>query len=323
MFHLQALQDAAVPVLITQEARQLAQGFANQQPTPQKVEQVYLNTLAVCVVTNYLRILGVLANPAVCDSWNPLMRLTINTADLEVVGLGRLECRPISTTALNSTDPVCYVPTEVHDDRIGYVVVHIDEAQVEATLLGFTDRVEVEELPLSQLRSLTELPAYLDSLKPRTNLVTHLSQWLQHSVEAGWRSLDDVLGLQPVAVQWRSSASSETDSSTDTSARVVRGKLINLGSQRPAEQVVLVAEVAFQSESEMAVKLMIYPTEDQMYLPPDLEVMILDTAGVVVMQAQARQANQAIELEFSGELGDSFRLKVALADWSIEESFII
>jgi Protein of unknown function (DUF1822) len=323
MFHRQTLEDAAVPIFITQDAQQTAQGFADQQPTPQKAEQVYLNTLAVCVVTNYLRILGISANPAACDSWNPLMRLTTNTADLEVVGLGRLECRPISTTALNSTDPVCYVPTEVHDDRIGYVVVHIDEAHVEATLLGFTDRVEVEELPLSQLRSLTELPAYLDSLKPTINLVTHLSQWLQNAVEEGWRSLDDLLGLQPLAVQWRSSAPSETDSSADTFARVVRGKLIDLGSQRPGKQVVLVAEVAFQSESEMAIKLMIYPIEDQMYLPPDLEVMILDAAGVVVMQAQAREANQSIELEFSGELGDCFRLRMALADWSTEESFTI
>ena len=41
------------------------------------------------------------------------MQLCENTADLEIVGIGKLECRPIVGTA-NS----CYVPWEVRDLRI-------------------------------------------------------------------------------------------------------------------------------------------------------------------------------------------------------------
>lgn len=327
-YDLGAFDDAGVPVLITQEAHQLAQGFAKQQPTPTKADQVYLNTLAVCAVNNYLKILGVSANLSGCDSWNPLMRSVINAADLNIVGVGRLECRPLSLAGLEDPDPVCHVPTEVQEDRIGYVVVGIDDHRQEATLLGFVDQVETEELPLRQLRSLSELPTYLHSLTSRQDPlqgVTRLSQWLDGLIEAGWRSLDDLLGLQPLAVQWRS-ATPEAEETSDTSA-IARGKLLSF-SDLPDEQVALILEITPEADSSEAdsshtVTVHVCPTADHPHLPATLRVMILDNEGSIIMQSDARADNRLIELEFSGDVGDAFSVKVELADQNKVESFVI
>jgi hypothetical protein len=322
-YYLGAFDDAGVPVLITQESHRLAQGFAKQQPTPTKADQVYLNTLAVCTVNNYLKILGIAANLSGCDSWNPLMRSVINTADLNIVGVGRLECRPLLLTGLEDPDPVCHVPSEVQEDRIGYVVVGIDDPRQEATLLGFVDQVETEELLLRRLRSLSELPTYLHSLTSRQDPlqgVTRLSQWLDNLVDAGWRSLDDLLGLQPVAVQWRS-ATPDAEATSDRSA-IARGKLLSF-SDLSDERVALILEITPEADSSQTVTVRVCPTVNHLHLPATLRVMILDDEGSIVMQSDARADNRLIELEFSGDVGDAFSVKVELADQIKVESFVI
>ena len=59
IYKAQTPQEQSIPMPITQEAQQIAIGFANEQPTQQKALQVYLNTLAVCSVNNYLRIMDI------------------------------------------------------------------------------------------------------------------------------------------------------------------------------------------------------------------------------------------------------------------------
>src|ERR687886_2996272 len=94
-------QDLSILMPITQESLQFAQQFANEQPTPEKALQVYLNTLAVCTMNNYLRIMDIPTDLTASDSWNPVVRLAADVADLWVVGMGRLECRPISATEVD------------------------------------------------------------------------------------------------------------------------------------------------------------------------------------------------------------------------------
>ncbi len=165
----QTLEDLSIPMAITQEARRVAQKFAQEQPTPPKAEQVYFNTLAVCMVNNYLRIIGIPTNLTAGDSWDLVVRLAVDVADLEVTGLGRLECRPLKSgiRKAESFHPceVCYIPPEVHSDRIGYVVVSLDDEEQEAILLGFVKTVATSELRLSELHSMDQLLEYLAHLK--------------------------------------------------------------------------------------------------------------------------------------------------------------
>ncbi|PSO78338.1 MAG: hypothetical protein BRC44_11220, partial [Cyanobacteria bacterium QS_4_48_99] len=53
-FSTSEIEELSLPLPITQAERRVAQQFSQQQSTPQKAEQVQLNTLAVCVVHSYL-----------------------------------------------------------------------------------------------------------------------------------------------------------------------------------------------------------------------------------------------------------------------------
>ena len=80
---------------ILQAARQIASHLASQQSTSQKASQVRLNTIAVCVVNDYLQMLGIATELSTSNIWKPAVRLTADIADLEIVGVGTLECRPV------------------------------------------------------------------------------------------------------------------------------------------------------------------------------------------------------------------------------------
>jgi len=217
MIHANATpQDLSVPMPITQEALQIAEQFAREQPTQQKALQVYLNTLAVYSVNNYLRIMDISTDLTAGDSWNPVVRLAADVADLWVTGLGRLECRPLSGTklAINSAQKpndnswlqfvklkltsqekspsiACYIPPEVQADRIGYVVVQIDAEQQESTLLGFSKAAETSELPINQLQSISELLQHLENKKLLPVTSVNLTQWLQGLFEDGWQAVGE------------------------------------------------------------------------------------------------------------------------------------
>jgi len=153
------IEDFSLALPITQTAREIAQ-FASAQLPPQKAEQVRLNTLAVCVVNDYLQMMGIPTDLKASDSWQPVVRLGVDVADLEVTGIGRLECRPI-----RANQETCYIPKEVWEERIGYVVVQLDESLLKATLLGFTQTAATDELPISQLQALEDLLAHLNQVK--------------------------------------------------------------------------------------------------------------------------------------------------------------
>lgn len=154
----------AVVVMPTESLQQTAKEFAQQHPT--NAERIYLNTLAVGVVDQYFRLLGIKTNITQGDSWNPVLRMVNDVADLDLPDYGRVECRVITA---NATD--CYVPADVSCDRIAYVVVRLDldSAKIEAALLGFVTEVESEYISLSRLRDLSEIPQHLQKASTLNN----------------------------------------------------------------------------------------------------------------------------------------------------------
>ncbi len=175
-------ENFAVPLPITQAARTNAQQFANQQPTAEKAEQVRLNTLAVWVVNEYLQMMDIATDLTASDSWNPVMRLFADVADLAMPNVGRLECRPVGTF-----DYTCFIPPETWEERVGYVVVQIDESLQEAKLLGFVPHISSEELPLNQLQPPEAFIEHLGQLRqsPASTLV-NLNQWIVGIFESSY-----------------------------------------------------------------------------------------------------------------------------------------
>lgn len=295
-------------VPLTLKAHQIAQKFHQQQSTPRKAKQIYLNTLAVYAVNFYLKCLGIETDLEASDSWNPIMQTLADIADLVVKDLGKLECRAVLPEV-----KVCSLPPEVLEDRISYVAVRLNHSLTEATLLGFVPTAVTEEFPLHQLKPLEDL---LEHLRVRSHLQLvkepiKLSQWLQNLFNQGWETIEAVLEPpQPeLAFKFRNSSSG-----------IKRGKLLEL--ERVGEQVALVVGLKPAAESEMDISVEVYPTGSQTYLPQDLQLMVLDELGESVMQAQAR-STKAIQLKFSGELGESFGVRIALGDISITEAFLI
>lgn len=289
-----------VPLALSAHSR--AEQFRRYQSNPHKAKQVYLNTLAVYAVNVYLQCREFETDLEKSASWDPVMQVLMDVADLMVKNRGKLECRPV----LPSSEVVC-VPAEVWSERIGYVAVQLNESLREATLLGFVEKVAGTELPLSQLRSLEELPQYLNKIRP----VVNLSEWFENVFEAGWQAVEALLGTEPTELAF----------SFRSAPEVRRCKLIELGT--PGQSVALIVALTGESEQEVDITVEVQPPKGQTYLPSNLQLMLLDEDGEAVIDARARSDNKNIQLEFGGEPGDRFSVKVALDNVSVTENFVI
>lgn len=340
--HIDASLTFTVPLAL--EAHAQAQQFRGLVSNPQKAKQVYLNTLAVYAVNFYLQCQGLETEWEKSDSANPVMQTLLNIADLQIKNLGKLECIPVLPNS-----EVCYIPPEVWQERIGYVAVQFNESLREATLLGFVEKVTTSKLPISSFKSLDQLSNIYPSnqQKPVAELV-HLGQWFNNVFDAGWQTLEEIFnppknvfdkgldtpeynifdeGLQtlkeifnPPKFSFRSALSTVETGSENPEFEVQRAKLLHL--ERVDEQVVLSVALKFNSSSEIQILVRLYPANVKVLLPEDLQLIVLDKAGRLVMQAEAR-STRSIILKFTGEAGEKFGIKVALGDASITENFLI
>lgn len=289
-------------VPLTLDAHQIAREFYSQQSNYHKAKQVYLNTLAVYAVDFYLQCLGVATNREVGHSWNPLMQVLADVADLAIADLGKLECRPVLPDA-----ETAFVPPEVGTDRIGYVAVRLDRALTEATLLGFLPAVNTEEIPLSQFQSLEALLEHLNRL---TSKPVNLSRWLQNVFDGSWEAIETLFEpSQEIAFRYRGVPRPST---------VQRGKRLSLESM--SEPIVLSIALQPTDSSEINISVEMHPTGERSYLPQHLQLVVLDEEGEAVMQAVAKSA-KTIQLNFSGEPDERFAIQVALGDFSHTEVF--
>ncbi|NEP58116.1 MAG: DUF1822 family protein [Symploca sp. SIO2G7] len=320
------IQDFALTLPITQKALQTAEQFAAEQLTPEKAKQVRRNTLAVFVVNNYFQMMNVPTNLEASDSWSPVMRMFSNVADLEVTGVGRLECRP-----LQAHESSCYIPPEVWQERIGYILVQIDESSQEATVLGFTQTVTTEELPIRELAPIEDVFDYFQPVTTAAIAATtavvqrtrvNLSQWLTEVFEAGWQTVDTLLNpAEPeLAYNFRKRDFAESNA---IEIAVKRGKLIDLGTQLAGYRVALIIEIIPESDQKKHILLQVHPIGKEIYLLPQLQLTVLDESGLVFLEAQSRSEDNYIQLQFSGLPGELFSVQVALGDASIIEDFVI
>ncbi|ARV59408.1 hypothetical protein BZZ01_12935 [Nostocales cyanobacterium HT-58-2] len=315
------LEDFALTLPITQAARKTARAFALEQSTAEKAEQVRLNTLSVCVVKDYLEMMGIPINLTTSDSWNSVVRLCTDVADLELPEVGRLECRPVGVA-----EQICYIPPETWEDRVGYIVVQVDESLHEAKLLGFVRNVTTEELPLSQLQSLEDFIEYLGQLRqtPVKTLV-NLSQWLAGIFDIGWQTVESLWNqpeLRP-AYAFRNSNIVEQDNDDQIAALTRRAKLIDLGIQIANQPVMLIVEIQPKADQQTGVRLQLHPTGNQSYLIPGVKLTVLDESGEVFLETQARSADNYLQLQFRGEPKEQFSVRVSLNDGCVTEHFVI
>ena len=312
---------APIPV----DGRHRAEELRRQQATQAKSEQVYLNTLSVSFVNYYLRCMGFETDLNQSDSWNIIQQTLMDVADLSLKNLGLLECRPVLEDA-----QFVYVPPEAQSNRIGYVAVQISKSFREAKVLGFIKQVETDLLPINQLQPLDNLLEYLEelsqvkfaevadnSLNLNQNLV-QLKQWVENIFEAGWQEIETLFDNQRANQNWSLRGANDSF--------VSRGKLIDLGKTGTIQSVILVVGFILGKKQEIDIIVEVHPLWGEIYLPPNLQLIVLDFEGIEgksIMEAQTRSTNKNIQLQFNGEVGERFSIKLVLGNISVIESFLI
>ncbi len=301
---------------ISWTAHKQAETFRSYQSQGSKAKQVYLNTLAVSVVNSYLNLIGWATSLEQSDSWNPVLQTMMNVADLQIPSYGKLECRVI----LAGQDKVA-IPPEVWTERIGYMIVMLDESVSKATLLGFVRQVKQAELPLSQLESLAKFPGYLSQQKRAATVqAASLSSWFSGAFERGWQQLDELV-TPPATINFRNQSELAKLSAKKAISEVSRVKLVELGTD-PQYTIALILNIQPQSAAEFDVSIAVCNHQLNHYLPEGLELVIVDQTNRPVMIAQANQT-ETIEFCFGGKLGESFSVEISLDEQFKVENFII
>ena len=332
-------------------AKICAEKFRRQQNSPKKSKQVYLNTLAVSAVKNYLNSLGWVTCCEQSDSWNPIMQTLMDVADLAIPNYGKIECRSV---LLEQQELI--VPPEVQSDRIAYIIVKFGSSLRECELLGFVPHLTTEQISLSQLQPIEQLTSYLRQYKllqaeKTPQSLVELSTWWQGKIDDGWQLLEQVFPPEP-ALSFRSPNQLQEPAKIDSEERsellhspirdqantsltmpsnhvdrlsqgISRVKLLDLGREHNCISIALVLQLVTQDSEEIDISAKICPTNTSLYLPQGLEIMILDETQKSVLQATAKRTNETIEFLFSGEPGEIFSIKASLNDNDIVETFII
>ncbi|AOX00226.1 hypothetical protein BJP34_12880 [Moorena producens PAL-8-15-08-1] len=294
----------AFSVPITRDWYQLAETFSQEQHEPDKAQDVYLNTLAVYAVNFYLQCLEVETDLPASDSSNPALRSLMNVSDLMVKDWGKLECRPVLPG-----DQVCDIPPESRQDRVGYVVVEINQASNQAKLLGFAKTALGGSLEISTIDSLEQLINQLP--EPESNVV-NLREWLKGNFQVGWQSVSDLLSPQ-LRPAFRNTE--------DQQQRAKPIDLFDLGLELAGNPVVLIITVRKIDTETASVRAQIYPKGEALTLPPNLKLSILTATGEVFTEVTARSNDEFIQYQFNAQQGDDFGIQVSLGEASVTERF--
>ncbi len=350
------LQQKSLEIPITRRASATAEQFASQQPHARQQEQVRLNTLAVWAVHDYLELMDIETEPENSDSWNPVVRLCEDVADLMIKGLGKLECRPLLPNSANRS--IYPLPPEVWEDRIGYVAVEIDRSRKKATLLGFSPTARNGELLLEELQPLTNLLKHLESL---TQPQVALSQWFNNIFPPAWQEIETIFPLEPESTTspeseqrspnlpgwleqivdtsrqiWSDLSGSERMELQSAGAfrsltrvdnllpecELMRAKLIDLGVQLGSQTVVLLLALTQESEQKLRLIVQMYPVAGEDYLPANPKLALLAESGETLQEVVARNQDRGMQLKPFKVLRDTnFQLQITLGDFSLTETF--
>jgi Protein of unknown function (DUF1822) len=316
MSHLPLLN---VNLPISSLARHTAQQFAEEQVTLHKARRTFLNTLSVWAVHDYLALMDVTTDLNQGDSWNPLMRHCGDVADLVVSGMGRLECRALFGSAMS-----CYVPPDAWWERIAYVFVQIHPSYTQATLLGFSLRVEQMEVLTSALQPMDEFCVYLHQVQQNSSVLAGkyvlLRDWLEGHDSDHWLDLPELFAhMKWVSFRWQSEGGISIQRAEPFEGGVSRGKLIPLG----LSLIPLTIQIEPIKPHRYNVVARVFPCSGSCLIPEGLVLGVLDSVGNIVLQAQARQQDGLLELRFSGAMDEVFQVRLSLDDLWVTKPFMI
>jgi Protein of unknown function (DUF1822) len=302
---LNVLQELAILFPIPASFRRQARDYALQYFVQDVQHRIYCNTLAVLVAEAYFRLLGFETNLAKPARWKAFRRLWSEANELELPGLGNLECRCITTGQQTAT-----LPPEALNDRIGYLFIEIESSEKLARLIGFLPAFHSEpldiEVAIADLQSMDDLIDYLvqqESSSPAeiaatSDLtrefaearITYLRNWLDSIYTPDWEP-----------------------SRRSLRAATCKKKILLAG--RSFEMELSVS----QDSAELILVRVVVRGEDAS-LPQGMQVSVPDEADIYTETVNETADLVSIPLEFSP--GEEFWVELRLGENSCREYFI-
>ena len=157
------------------------------------------------------------------------------------------------------------------------------------------------------------------NIAPSQPKANNLSLWFQNIFDAGWQSVETILGTQreTLAFQFRTDAALN-----DVSVKGL--KLIDLGIDIKGNAVMLLVGLTPEIDQKVNIRVQLYPAKGETYLPPNLKLGLLPQSGVTLQEVESRSQDNYIQLKrFKSPAGKGFTIQVALGDVSIKEDFVL
>lgn len=155
-----------------------------------------------------------------------------------------------------------------------------------------------------------------DSELSVSETVVNIREWFQNIFNADWENLEDILGKKRSALVLASR-------NAPISQGIVRAKRIYLEMESNSQPINLVLDVISEANQKIGIHLQVHPTENQPYLPKGLIFSVLDDSDEIILESQARDTDNWIQLDIGVELGDEFRIKIVLGDAIFKQNFAI
>ncbi|MCY6494270.1 DUF1822 family protein [Leptolyngbya sp. GGD] len=282
-------------IYLTSTAHNLATEFAREQVTPEKSKSVYLNTLSVYAVDRYLRTLDIQTNFSEGDWRNSLWRALLDTADLAIPGVGKIECRSILP---NQTKMKVAAKAE---DTIGYVAVQFAEALDAVQLVGFIPVASIQEQDQIALSDLQPIEEMLDHVTP----VIRLWQWTQGIVDTTWKSIDQSIQTATEQLQDLTTQPAFAFRYRHAGMEVSRYRELSL---MQSQLKLVIERIAQENTSKIQIIVKICPVDDRAALSPDLQLIV--SSSETVLKPAVKDIGNFIEKRFTGELGERFSLQI-------------
>lgn len=307
-----SIETGSITIYLGGEAHKTAKKFAVQQSSVETAKQIYLNTLAVYAIHDYLKLLNIETDLQSSHSWNPFVRAFSTISDLMIPDAGRVICCPILPDATTLT-----LASKVEEDQIGYVGVQFGQQLDKVQLIGFISNLDIPDgtqlIPVEQLRPLEDLiDRIYDSWETNSETIECFRQWLEGNYGRGWQEEQQVL-----TTQWKAGNRNRNSDSTGIS----RAKLIQLDDH----VVALLITVILKTENEFTIQLRLYPAGSSVFLPIGTQLTILDEEQnpIPKLDRQLETEDNSMTLELGGEAGDRFSVRISIGENSVTENFMI
>ncbi|MFN6567182.1 DUF1822 family protein [Dendronalium sp. ChiSLP03b] len=147
----------------------------------------------------------------------------------------------------------------------------------------------------------------------------NLSRWLEQIYDASWQAIETFFEPNSSSLAFNFRSSSELNA-----AAIKRAKLIDLGIEIEAQQVILLVALIPKTNQQVSIRVQLHPACNQAYLPANIKLVLLSDRGEIIQQVQARVQDIYVQLKlFDGEVGECFNIQVALNNYQITENFMI